>query len=287
MPRLSQLLKNVYPSLLHSAAALLSPQPASCLACGRAYRKTPAHAKTAAAKLTGLCPECLSAVPWIRLIRCPVCGRPDPCGDCARRHDAAFLSNRSAVRYNPFVRELLALYKYRGHEALEPLLGAMMNEAYMRMLAELAARGSLIAFDALVPVPLSRERLAERGFNQAERLAAAVAAIQGIPVCEVLHRTRHSGKQSFKTRGARLSDTRDLFRADETKFEELLQRSLERRQHSRNHAALHISLKLLIIDDIYTTGGTVNACAKAIEEACRRLEPAPHPEIRALTLARS
>ncbi|WP_274654211.1 ComF family protein [Paenibacillus humicola] len=224
-------------------------------------------------------------MPWITRIECPVCGRPEACGDCRRRSDAAFVLSRSAVRYNAFIRGLLALYKYRGHEALAPLLGGMMQVAYILMLAELGGRDASFGFDAVVPVPLSAERLAERGFNQAERFAVHIAGLSGIPVVEALRRTRHSAKQSFKTRGDRLRDTRDLFEADLAAYDQPNVREI------RNGAGVTADfrgtgrMRILLVDDIYTTGGTVNACAAALAgtPGLRRFRP----EIYVLTLARS
>ncbi|TYP75718.1 ComF family protein [Paenibacillus methanolicus] len=276
------------------ALAMLSPASAACPVCGRAFR---GQGKVSFA---GLCPACTEAIPWIRRIECPVCGRPERCGDCARRTAASFVASRSAVRYDASVRSWLATYKYRGHEALGPVLGEMMAEACRHLLAERRARYPHFRFDALVPVPLSEERLAERGFNQAEQLASCVGARCSIPVVEALRRTRNSGKQSYISRRERMRNTQGLFAADESRLPALF---LPNDTRSRSIESLVATfwptfgssptphagqpLRLLLIDDIYTTGSTIDACAGALSESLRRLYPGTSVEIYALTLARS
>ncbi|QYR22104.1 hypothetical protein KZ483_03515 [Paenibacillus sp. sptzw28] len=189
------------------------------------------------------------------------------------------------MRYNAVIREWLALYKYRGHEALAPLLGAILDDAFGHLRDELSRRDASFIFDAVVPVPLSLERLQERGFNQAERMASYIADRNGLPLVDILRRTRHSDKQSFKTRGARLRDTRDLFSADDRLASPLF-------VHARRVSlpeSLHSlpRLRLLLVDDIYTTGSTVNACASAIIDSVDRIRTGLVPEVYVLTLARS
>ncbi|MFC4100357.1 ComF family protein [Paenibacillus xanthanilyticus] len=275
-----------------SALAMLSPSNAACPVCGRAFRNQ------GKVSFAGLCPACTEAIPWIRRIECPVCGRPERCGDCARRTAASFVASRSAVRYDASVRSWLAMYKYRGHEALMPVLGEMMAEACRHLLAERRARYSHFRFDALVPVPLSEERLAERGFNQAEQLASYVGARWSIPVVEALRRTRNSGKQSFISRRERMRNTLGLFAADDLRLPALLLPDRTRNAvpivatfwsefRAPQACPAREPLRLLLVDDIYTTGSTIDACAQALAKALHGLHPGICVEIYALTLARS
>lgn len=278
MPSFWSLLHQTLPKAIHSITALLAPSSSQCLMCGNASRRA------ADAPVSALCGDCQQAIPWIRHIHCPVCGRPEHCPDCMRREDTAFICNRSAVRYSPLIREWLALYKYRGHEAIAPLLGEMLFTAYSQTVREMTGRSEAFAINGFIPVPVSEERLLERGFNQAERLARIMTERSGHPVFDILRRTRHSGKQSFKTRGARIKDAENLFAVDHDSFTSmLLQLSSVRPEGSlQNHRP-----RLMIIDDIYTTGSTVNACAYAIQDAYRRSSSDGIIEIFILTLARS
>ncbi|WP_143069248.1 ComF family protein [Paenibacillus sp. OV219] len=261
---------------MRQSVQLLTATSSACLICGNT------DSRSRHPRFISLCTPCFRQIPWITRIECDVCGRPEYCPDCPRRSDAAFLCNRSAVRYNTRIREWLALYKYRGHEALAPLFGEMLTAAYQGLVKELRPRElrnetteTLYPIDALIPVPVSSERLAEREFNQAERLGAYLAERVQIPLHHVMQRTRHSGKQSYKTRGARLRDTHNLFTADPALTASLLT--------ARNQS--HI--RLIIVDDIYTTGSTANACATALAEEIRRQRPAVFVELFILTLARS
>lgn len=264
----------VISSTMRRSVQLLTAASGQCLICGNSDNR-PRHPS-----FPSLCMTCFQQIPWITQIECHVCGRPEYCPDCSRRTDAAFIWNRSAVRYNALIREWLALYKYRGHEALAPILGKMLVAAYNGLIKSLDSQHSLRhqsqqIIDAIVPVPVSRERLAEREFNQAERLGACLAENVGIPLHNVMERTRHSGKQSYKTRGARLRDTHNLFTADPALTAAMLS--------SLNQARIG----LIIVDDIYTTGSTANACATALVEEIQRQRPAVIVELYILTVARS
>ncbi|WP_052702847.1 ComF family protein [Paenibacillus beijingensis] len=120
-------------------------------------------------------------------------------------------------------------------------------------------------WDMFTFVPVSLERLEERGFNQAERFASALGERYRIPVVPLLERARHTGKQSFKTRSERLRDTSALFRALPDASSVL--RKWTCSTSTEMPVFQYRPLRILIIDDIYTTGGTLHDCARALEEA--------------------
>ncbi|MEC0129090.1 ComF family protein [Paenibacillus pabuli] len=163
--------------------------------------------------------------------------------------------------------------------------------------------------DAVTYVPVSNERLAERGFNQAERLAAGLAAAVRLPVVDLLQRRINTTKQSFKTRGERLQTMQDAFTMQRGGMEAMFdlykatsylkqkdmqtQRAIsyasgeEVSSHSRSTAQAWplTPLRLLVIDDIYTTGSTLDACGQVILNAGSSMNIPI--EIYTLTLARS
>lgn len=284
-------------SAFAAGAQLLAPTSAACLLCGKPQTAARSAATANQLKLTpqlrqSLCGACLSAIPWLTRIACTRCGRGVPCEDCIRRPHGGFQFNRSAVHYSPAMREMLALYKYRGNERLAPLLADMLLPVFEAMTVEIMQR-SCIGFnsnrksktrftdcwDAVTYVPVSSERETERGFNQAEQLAGGIARHYSLPLLQLLVRSRHTEKQSFKTRAERQRDTRALFNAQAAEMA-MIQKpeaiSHKRATHSRS------VFRILLVDDIYTTGSTADACSQAL------LKSAVLPiEIYILTWARS
>jgi competence protein ComFC len=205
-----------------------------------------------------LCKRCFEAIPWISDVHCQGCGRPEECPDCLRHEFRYITMNRSAVRYNDEMKELLARYKYRGDERLAVLAGKMLVHAYRLYLPDPAVvkRG----FDCITYVPVSPDRYEERGFNQAEQMALVLARQVHLPVVSLLARQRHTDKQSFKSRQERFENLMDAFalipgRADK------LQRRIR-----------HKKPRILLVDDVYTTGSTLNQCALVIKKELHEAE---------------
>lgn len=207
---------------------LLFPVPEKCSLCDRrAYEQ-------------GMCRLCLEDLTRIEGDICDRCGRASGAGslcvDCLNRKETYFVSNRSALEYNRKMKEIISLYKFRGEESLAHTLAGFLGESYQRFYKD-------IAFDAITYVPLHETRLEERGFNQAEQLAAQLSQRIKIPLMPLLIRTRFTDKQSKKHRQERLQTLNDAFQV----------------------SPFSIPLKrVLLIDDVYTTGSTVNECARAL-----------------------
>lgn len=197
-----------------------------------------------------VCDRCFQAIPWIREVECPVCGRGEECPDCRRVGTRALVMNRSAVRYDDGMRELLAAYKYRGNERLRLLLGRMLVHAYGLYMLDPALKKR--GFDCITFVPVSPERAAERGFNQAEQMAVVLGEQIGLPVVSLLSRQRHTGKQSKMSREERMENMRGAFAVIPGRAAKL-QRMVRRQK-----------LRILIVDDVYTTGSTLTQCAEVI-----------------------
>jgi ComF family protein len=184
---------------------------------------------------------------------CSRCGWPFPaaaaghgttqplCQRCRETHDD-FSVARAALRYRDggVARAAILLSKHGGH------LGVLRHLA--RLLAEEApALLPLGAWDALVPVPLHWSRRWRRGFNQAEVLARAVGRRHGLSVQRRLLRRVRATPPQHGDAGSRRRNVRDAFavpRADGC-----------------------AGRSLLLIDDVFTTGATANACAAALRSA--------------------
>lgn len=209
-----------------------------------------------------LCYQCMSNLPILDSPLCKCCGRdmtdkrlaaissvtssPSVCPDCVLIKQDETVMNRSFVRYTGWSRELISRYKYRGDERLLELLATFLVLAYFRFYLQKH-------FDAITYVPLHKERLRERGFNQAERLAARLGKELKIPVFSLLERVKHTEKLSKQVgRSARFDSMSDAF------------------QLASLAKPMRVSA-ILLIDDIYTTGSTIRSCAKTIvQNACFR-----------------
>lgn len=286
-------------SAFSASAQLLAPYSAACCMCGKPRNETHGagagspHPSALTAQLRqSVCGACLSAIPWLTRIMCQTCGRGIHCDDCMRSPHGSFVCNRSAVQYSQSMKTLLAQYKYRGNEQLAPLLADMLLPAFESMTAEIAIRQSATAprgirkkiqydhyWDAITYVPISPERAMDRGFNQAEQLASFLAQRYNLPLMHLLVRERHTEKQSFKTRSERMRDTRSLFNVND--------RELSKLETDTDHAVNHThptqtAIRVLLIDDIYTTGSTAEACSQTLNQYAEK-----PLEIYVLTWARS
>jgi competence protein ComFC len=229
---------------LKQCGSLFSPSSGECALC-----------RKRCSVRAGICSSCQALIPWVDEIQCPICGRPEACPDCIRR-TAYFVMNRAAVRYSPDMKRWLSHYKYRGDEKLGQLFADMLFEAYKRYVVTLA--GDKHAFDLITYVPVSRERLAERGFNQAEQMAYGLSRRCKLPVVPLLSRVRHTGKQSFKVRAERLADLRGAFAVDPKGIAAMGELNRKRRSERS-------SWNILLIDDVYTTGSTLDECSKVLK----------------------
>lgn len=271
---------------------LMAPSLSGCAVCGKAVNAKAAASRPCTSSFAeatlytlrqSLCAACCDAIPWLERIKCPICGRGIPCEDCTRRPGRHFVINRSAVSYDSVMRSWLALYKYRGYERLAPVLAEMLVPPLLRLTKEISEseptqqqdKNSLRRWihrfqnkpqtsdywDAITYVPISAQRAEDRGFNQAREMAAYLSERFGVPLYNLLVRDLHSEKMSFKSRAERLRDVRNLFRVNEVELRELEDCSLAKPPSPTERSR---ALRILLVDDIYTTGSTVEACSAAL-----------------------
>ena len=139
------------------------------------------------------------------------------------------------------VREFIHRFKYDHERFLRQPLAAWLADA----LDDARLRGQPI--DAIVPVPLHSTRLRERGFNQALLLAERLSARAAVPLLDGLVRTRYTTTQTRLDRQERMDNLRNAFRV-------------------RQSAAVQ-NRHLLLVDDVFTTGSTVDECARVLRLA--------------------
>ena len=222
-------------SPVHALASLF--YPASCVVCC-----TPVD------RSEYLCRSCHDRAPRIVPPYCAKCSEPFcgaitevfRCANCEDRplhFDAAV----AAYRSRGLVRKLIHQFKYERQFYLRhPLaewLGATMSDC------RLFGR----PFDLITPVPLHPARERERGFNQAALLAELLAGRVGSPVFPVLERIRYTTTQTAHDRAERIDNLRDAFR-------------LRKKANVRE-------LRVLLIDDVLTTGSTLSECARILKQA--------------------
>lgn len=210
-----------------------------------------------------VCESCEQAFQRISGKLCRICGRvwdevpeenrhEDICFDCHRWENESETAglikmNRSVFTYNDHMKEVLALYKFRGDAILVDAFNKDFGVTYHKYFRKEQR--------ILVPIPLGEERLYERGFNQSLLLAKLLAPIE---VIEPLAKTE-SVKQSKKIRQERLQQENPFYVTEPQKVR---------------------GKSILLIDDIYTTGTTIRMAAKVLKEAGAG-------DISSLTLVRS
>ena len=195
-----------------------------------------------------LCPACWSKLSFITRPYCERLGIPfvyDP-GPGILSMEAiadppAYQRARAAVRFDEISRALVHGLKYGDRLDLAPMMGRWATHAGRELLA---------GADALVPVPLHWRRLWGRRFNQSAMLAAAISAESGVPIAtSVLKRVKPTAQQVGLSRTQRAANVQGAFRVP---------------PEGRGAVA---GRRLILVDDVLTSGATVDGCARALLRA--------------------
>lgn len=211
--------------------------PPRCLGCGATADRPGA-----------LCPRCWEGVDFLAPPLCRCCGYPfelDPgeaalCGAC-RRRAPAFDRARAVCAYDAGSRELLLAFKHADRTDAAPAFAAWMARAGAEVLAEA---------DLIAPVPLHRWRLFRRRYNQAALLARALARTSGVALAsDLLVRRRDTASQGGLSPAGRRRNVAGAFAL------------------RRGGAAAVAGRRVLLVDDVMTTGATVEACARVLRRA--------------------
>lgn len=190
-----------------------------------------------------ICASCRDLPHYIDDPVCMKCGRQvgegeELCGNC-RAHARSFERGFSLMRYDGIGQESIRNFKENGRQEY----AAWYAEELMKRRGE-ALRA--VRADALVPVPLHPNRLRKRGYNQAFVLAEALGKQLALPVLDVLQRTKDTGRQKkLGPEGRRRNLAASI----------------------RCGALPENVSRILLVDDVFTTGSTVNTCSEALYEA--------------------
>jgi len=208
-----------------------------------------------------LCPSCLDKVKLVKGLICARCGVPlnsggKYCYNCrgskAAKYKCSFI--RSALKFNEPTRALVHAFKYEKYLNIAPYFAELMYNTYRKNAEYREA-------SFLVPVPIYKSRQRKRGFNQAEVLAKHLSKICGIPVLNALIRVKNTASQTKLTREQRQQNIADAF---------VLAKGMESKIKKE---------AFILIDDVCTTGATLEECAKVLKAAGAR-------EVLALTALR-
>jgi ComF family protein len=189
-----------------------------------------------------LCPSCLKSLPRIAPPLCPRCGLPQSndnlCPSCAG-WQAEIDGIRSPFRFEGVIRQAIHELKYKNLRAIAGLFARLLND-YLT--------ANPLPAEVLVAVPLHPKRLRERGYNQSQLLARELAKLSRLPlVDDCLIRERHSPPQARTA-------------------------NVDERRTNVAHAFACRDLRLkgkavLLIDDVSTSGATLDGCARALKKA--------------------
>lgn len=204
-----------------------------------------------------VCGHCIGSVKRNPAPYCIHCGRSVDtagcvCDDCLRSKPA-FSKAYSAYIYEGRLKELILQFKYNGKSALAGSLSGLISD-FLYDNSDILEGVDVITF-----VPIGADRMAKRGFNQSKILAKNLSDSYGIPMADHLRKTKHTENQNELSRDQRLSNLDDAFRVKE--------------------GADPRGLTILLLDDVMTTGATLNECAKALLKHGAA-------DVRCLTLAR-
>jgi ComF family protein len=189
-----------------------------------------------------LCPDCIKSLARIMPPLCPRCGRPQLnavlCPVCVG-WPTSIDGIRAPFKFDGAIRQAIHELKYNNLRAIAPLLGSW--------LADYLAASPLPA-EVLVPVPLHRQRLRERGYNQSRLLALELAKLSGLPLVEDCLVRKNYGTPQARTNNVeeRRANVAGAFSCRDHRLKDK---------------------QVLLIDDVATSGATLDASARALKES--------------------
>lgn len=219
--------------MLHSVSKLLYPP--RCPGCDTVIRP---------ASISYCCSDCRNKLPFIHHPYCFKCGKPikkteEYCPDCRKtRHE--FDQGRAAFLYLSIMKRAVYHMKFMNRRDYLDFFAAAMTECVQKNLPAWKP-------EVILPVPMHSSKLKSRGYNQSELLATRIADLTGIPVNNsLLYCARKSGEQKTLSREERRRNLQGCFKVKKDQ---------------------EIPVRVLLIDDVYTTGSTMDELARILKLA--------------------
>lgn len=214
--------------------------PRTCPACGEIVLP----------KGNLICPGCVKKLSFVSGPVCMKCGKEleeadsEYCMGC-RKHVRTFDRGIALLNYNEVSARSMAWIKYKNKREYLDFYSA-------QVIRRLGKKLDRMNGDAFIPVPVHPARKRERGYNQAQELAERLSKKTGIPVCsDVLVRSKKTAPQKGLTPAQRLKNLEQAFSINEENLKEFWPDLTS----------------AVLVDDIYTTGSTVEACARVLKKA--------------------
>lgn len=189
-----------------------------------------------------VCSACEKRISKVGFIQCNRCGKTveqpeiEYCYDCSKGK-TYYTKGYPVFEYNEAIKKSIFRFKYGNRREYADFYGNEIIKRYGQKLKRLK-------FDVIIPVPLSRKRINKRGFNQSELIARRIGKFLNVEVdTKSLRRVKDTRPQKILDNNQREKNMKNAF------------------QVSKNSVELK---KILLIDDIYTTGSTINACSKKL-----------------------
>ncbi|MFG6329160.1 MAG: ComF family protein [Lachnospiraceae bacterium] len=216
--------------------------PERCPVCGKVI---PAAADY------GICSSCTGKAELVKSPFCMKCGKPlgnngEFCMDCMKK-ETSFICGRAVFVYNKYMKKSMESFKYYGRAEYARFYAGQMFEVYGRWIESISP-------DALIPVPVHINRMLDRGYNQAGIIADILGELTGI---QVIHNLLIRRKDTVPQKELSYKERRDnLYKAFD-----IVKQTRE----------LYQDVKcVIIIDDIYTTGSTIEECSYVLK--CAHIE---------------
>jgi len=188
-----------------------------------------------------ICPDCYAAIKRVPKNTCPYCNayvsKSGHCPHC-NNHKPAYSKFRAFAYYGGVIREAVHHLKYQNDIGVSRVLAGYLLKV---------VQAENWDFDLIVPVPLSRRKFEQRGYNQAERLAIPLAKDFSTPLStDALIRIKENDSQVNLDVNSRRENVRGVFEAD---------------------PAVVKGKKILLVDDVLTTGATMESASQALKDA--------------------
>lgn len=226
---LEQILELVYPSNIY------------CIACGNLIDKTRPYS---------LCDKCIKEIHWISKNTCSICGKSlypstdasEVCYEC-KGVQHSFDKGYSCAVYEGPVKEILSGFKYKGKSYMGNIIGDMMLDRAQGFIQD-------IDFQTVIPIPMHKSKKKSRGFNQSEILAKKIAFGLGKEYRnDILFKQRNTPPMSSLDSTERRINLHGAFQIGYNKDEAIKDKDI------------------MLVDDVYTTGSTLDECATLLKKS--------------------